>query len=172
MDMSDFDKTIVFILGWETEWGKRIRTNNPGDPGGDTMYGFSHRAHPEIDFDTFTEDQAKAKYFSDYWERYGCAEMRWPINFVHMDCCVNVGNETAGVWHGRANKILQRALGEDDDGRIGPLTTSALRVAATIPTAARMIVQRQKYYRTLSIFPQNGNGWLNRTEALLLEVVT
>ena len=169
--MNDFDKAIAFVLGWETEWGKRIRTNNPGDPGGDTMYGFSQRAHPEINFDTFTEDQAKAKYFTDYWEKYGCASMRWPINFVHLDCCVNVGNETAGVWHGRANKILQRAAHVPDDSQLGPTTMNALREAATLPLAAKMIVQRQKYYRTLTHMMADWSGWLNRTEALLLAIV-
>lgn len=168
--MNDFDKAIAFVLGWETMWGKKIRHTAAGETW-ETMYGFSQQAHPEINFDTFTEDQAKAKYFSDYWEKYGCASMRWPISFVHLDCCVNVGNETAGVWHGRANKILQRALHVPDDGVLGPQTMNALREAATLPLAARLIVERQRYYRTRPSFALNGNGWFNRTEDLLLDII-
>lgn len=168
--MNDFERAIRFVLGWETQWGQKIRHRAAGEQW-ETMYGFSQQAHPELDFDRFTEDEAKAKYFADYWEKYGCASMRWPLNFVHLDCCVNVGNETAGVWHGRANKILQRALRVPDDGLIGPRTMSVLREMASLPLAARMIVQRQKFYRTLKSFALNGNGWLNRTEALLLEIV-
>lgn len=168
--MGDFERAISFVLGWETMWGKKIRHRAAGETW-ETMYGFSQKAHPELDFDNFTESQAKAKYFTDYWEKYGCAAMRWPINFVHLDCCVNVGNETAGVWHGRANKILQRALNVSDDGVLGPRTMGALREMATLPLAAKAIVQRQKFYRTLNSFGLNGNGWLNRTEALLLEIV-
>jgi lysozyme family protein len=170
--MDDFDKAIIFVLQWETAGGTKIRHRGAGEDF-ETMYGFSQQAHPEINFDTFTKDQARAKYLNDYWERYGCDEMRWPFNFVHMDCCVNVGNETAGKWHGRANMILQRALGIKPDGDIGPITRGRMREAVALPLAARMIVQRQKYYRTLAKKWQdtNLNGVLNRAEALLLEIM-
>lgn len=174
--MNDFERAIVFVLGWETMWGKKIRHRAAGETW-ETMYGFSQQAHPEIDFDTFTEDKAKAKYLSDYWEKYGCSDIRWPLNFVHFDCCVNVGNETNGIWHGRANKILQRACSVTDDGQIGPNTMSAIREAGTMTLAIKMIVERQKYYRRdpgkrAQLISINLNGWMNRVEDLMLKALT
>lgn len=174
--MSDFEKAIPFVIGWETQWGKKIRHVAAGETW-ETMYGFSQQAHPEINFDTFTEDQAKAKFFTDYWERYGCDQMRWPINFIHFDCCVNIGNEVNGEWTGRANKILQRACGVKDDGVIGRDTMNAIREAGTIPLAVKMIIERQKYYRRdpknrAQLIATNLNGWMNRVEDLLLKALT
>jgi lysozyme family protein len=183
--MIDFERAIPFVIGWETSWGKAIRHKAPGEDW-ETMYGFSQRAHPEINFDTFNEAQAKAKFFTDYWERYGCDTMRWPANFAHMDCCVNVGNETAGRWTGRANKILQRALKVKPDGNIGIITLSALRETDAMALAVRMVAERQKYYRAIIMgdrswadiwlshdrprIGMNLDGWLNRTEDLLRHI--
>lgn len=174
--MNDFDKAIPFVLAWETMGGKKIRHRAAGETW-ETMYGFSQQAHPEIDFDTFTEAKAKAKYLSDYWNKYGCSDMRWPLNFIHFDCCVNVGNETNGEWHGRANRILQRALGVKADSELGPITMSAIREAGTMALAIKMIVERQKYYRRdpknrAQLIAINLNGWMNRVEDLMLKALT
>jgi lysozyme family protein len=179
--MNDFEKAIGFIIGWETEWGKQIIVNDPNDPGKLTAYGFASAAHPEIDFTKLTPDAAgldlaKALYMQKYWEHYGCDQMRWPINFVHMDCCVNIGNEWAGTWHGHANQILQRACSVTDDGIIGPTTTNAIRETDTITLAIKMIIERQRYYRAkIKEKPEKiryMNGWFNRVEDLMLKALT
>jgi lysozyme family protein len=179
--MNDFERAIGFVIGWETEWGKRVIVNDLDDPGKLTAYGFASAAHPEIDFTKLTPDAAgldlaKALYMQKYWEHYGCGQMRWPINFVHMDCCVNIGNEWAGEWHGRANKILQRACSVTDDGRIGPTTTNAIRETDTMALAIKMIIERQKYYRAKikenPVKIKYLDGWSNRVEDLMLKALT
>jgi len=178
--MDDFKKTMEFVIGWETLWGKRIITNDPDDAGKYTAYGFSQAAHPEIDFAKLTPDKAgldlaETLYMQKYWERFSCDQMRWPINFIHMDCCVNIGNEWAGEWHGRANKILQRAAGVLDDGELGPVTMAAIREKDTMALAIKMIIERQKYYRAK--IKENPvkikwlDGWSNRVEDLMLKAL-
>jgi len=167
-----------FVLPWETMWGKVLYTNDPADPGGETKYGISKRSYPALDIAALTEPGAIAIYFRDYWHEAGlhksfCNRFAWPLNVVHFDCCVNVGNwkttkAGAPLWHGRANMILQRALGTDDDGDIGPMTRSAVRLADPRELALDAIAQRQRYYDSLGAWadPYRG-GWRNRLRALL-----
>ena len=43
--------------------------NDPADPGGETRYGISKRAFPQVDVKTLTLQQAKALYKVFYWEK-------------------------------------------------------------------------------------------------------
>jgi lysozyme family protein len=46
--------------------------------------------------------------------------MPWPVSLVHFDACVNMGVTQAA-------RFLQRSVGAEPDGRIGPKTLEALR---------------------------------------------
>ena len=41
--------------------------NNPNDRGGETKYGISKRAYPNVDIKNLTLDKAKQIYYNDYW---------------------------------------------------------------------------------------------------------
>lgn len=63
-----FWKAMTFVS--EAEWGDREDggyTNHPDDPGGETKYGISKRAHPMLDIKNLTLDQAMNIYWKDYW---------------------------------------------------------------------------------------------------------
>ena len=41
--------------------------NDPSDPGGETKYGISKRAFPDLDIKNLTEEQAILIYYDEYW---------------------------------------------------------------------------------------------------------
>ena len=181
--MSDFDKALTFALTWEG-----VYSADHGDPGnwtgGDvgkgelrgTKIGVSARAYPMLDIKNLTKEEAATDvYLPDYWIKYKCDQMPYPVNIVHFDCCVNVGNITLrpkGVVekHNRANKMLQRAASVEDDGIIGPATLRAIQNDNPQFLALSAINERDSYYETLAkqsaYFASCLKGWKNRTEAL------
>lgn len=57
-------KAFELIIGSEGGY-----VNDPRDPGGETKYGISKRAYPEIDISLLTEDDAKSIYYQDYYNK-------------------------------------------------------------------------------------------------------
>mgnify|MGYP001607228074 CR=1 FL=1 len=159
--MNEFDQALKFALVWEG--GDKI-TDDPDDAGGLTKYGISKRAHPELDIVNLTEEQAAQIYRDEYWITGGCDSLPSPVNRVHFDACVNHGIRNA-------NKFLQRSAGVADDGRIGPITLSAVQSMDPHLLAIAMISERNRFYQ--SIVDNNASqakylrGWLNRTKALM-----
>jgi len=122
MFMARLEKAMPVIF--EHEGGY---VNDPDDPGGETKYGISKRAHPAVDIKSLTKDEATEIYDCDYW----C-----PIKGVYiedqdlateiLDYAVNVGVKTASVTLQRTVNKLTMVLGEPAylmlDGDIGPKT--------------------------------------------------
>ena len=180
---SEFLKALAFSLKWEVgDFKNGGYTNNPQDPGGETKWGISKRSYPDLDIANLTLDQAREIYFNDYWQAQGnqesyCSEMPWPLSLVHFDCTVNVGNRKTAkdgtvVLHRRANMILQRALGVDDDGYPGPVTYKAIAECEPLRIALKAITQRDFYYSTLGSWAHDFmRGWLKRTNDLRATVM-
>src|SRR3990167_8279839 len=83
---SDFDISFDWILQAEGGYGY-----DPNDPGGETKYGISKRAYPDVDIVNLTEAQAKEIYRRDYWQKAGCENHKWPLNICIFDMAVNQG---------------------------------------------------------------------------------
>lgn len=49
---SNFTKAMQFISKWEGEY-----SNDPFDPGGETKYGISKRAYPNLDIKNLTKEK-------------------------------------------------------------------------------------------------------------------
>jgi lysozyme family protein len=109
-----FDSTMAHVFKWEGGY-----VNDEDDPGGETNYGISKRAHPDVDIANLTEDEAKEIYRREYWEPACCYALPERLAAFHMDFAVNAGVR-------RANKTLQEALRVHADGAIGPVTLSAI----------------------------------------------
>lgn len=105
---------IDFVL--EQEGGYE---NDPKDPGGETNFGISKKAYPNLDIKNLTVDQAKEIYMNDYWVPCRCDEIPTQYAIALFDTAVNEGVETA-------IKILQKSFGLDQDGIIGPKTLFAV----------------------------------------------
>lgn len=196
---SDFLKAIDFVLREEVgpfaATGGYISPDKAasiGDPGGETKWGIAKNTYPHLDIAMLTRDDAIAIYFRDYWlttrtsntnHLSQCAALNWPLNFAHLDCTVNIGNRKMAqdgtpLWTGRANAILQRAVGVEDDGYIGPMTLSAADVRllddlviarrSPVDLALKAIAEREKYYRSRGAWADGfKKGWLARTARLL-----
>ena len=90
--MTDFErafkKTMVLEGGGEY-------VDNPNDPGGETRWGISKRANPDVDIKNLTEEQAKEIYRERYWKPldfteqagYGYVRVSWKL----FDIAVNQG---------------------------------------------------------------------------------
>jgi lysozyme family protein len=123
-----FESTMEFVFKWEGGY-----TNNPADPGGETNYGISKRAHPDVDIKNLTKEAAIEIYKNEYWIPAGCESMADADALVMMDTAVNMGV-------GRAKQFLGESTGWKE-----------------------FILIRIKYYISLrNKYPQFIFGWLNR----------
>lgn len=89
--------------------------NDPTDAGGETKFGISHRAFPNINIKDLTEDAALALYKQFYFETPKInllPEYLWP---VMVDYAVNSGPFIA-------IQKLQTVIGAEPDGVIGAET--------------------------------------------------
>jgi lysozyme family protein len=114
--MASFDLAIATVLDHEGGY-----TFNPADPGGETNFGISKKAYPNLDIKNLTEDQAKEIYRRDYWRYDGIQNQ--DVATKVFDMAVNMGPPTA-------HRLLQMALnalghGVTVDGVFGPQTLSA-----------------------------------------------
>jgi lysozyme family protein len=166
-----FERALDFVL--EVKGGY---TNDPVDRGGATNKGILQRVYDRYrkaeglrpaDVRHILNIEVEEIYRDVYWLEGDCDRLPWPVNLVHFDACVNTGVTQAA-------RFLQRAVGADPDGRIGPKTLEALRSLLTRETplagAERLLLRREPFYRRLvQVDPSQKRflqGWLNRVEKL------
>lgn len=94
MNIIPFDKIIQFTLRWEG--GQKI-TNDPDDPGKTTRFGISQRAHPEVDIENLTEEEAKDIYYNQYWLPIADGQDD-SLDMTAFDSCVNMGVKRVKGW--------------------------------------------------------------------------
>jgi lysozyme family protein len=90
------------------------------DTGGQTRYGISKRAHPDVDIEHLTRAQAEAIYRDRYWKPIKGEALPAPVALVLFDAAVNLGTQ-------QAIRLLQRALRVEVDGVFGAKTQAAVR---------------------------------------------
>src|SRR4051812_42260066 len=101
--MVNFDVAFDRLINHEGNY-----VNNPADPGGETKFGISKRAYPNVDIKNLTRDQAKEIYRKDFWNVVGDS-VDAAIRFQVFDFAVNAGIQTA-------IRKLQDAVNMADDG--------------------------------------------------------
>lgn len=151
----NWDEAFKRVIGFEGDY-----VNHPSDPGGETKYGISKRAYPDLNIRDLTLEDAKTLYKRDYWDKLRLDELPDNIRYPLFDCAVNSGI-------GTAVKLLQRACFVMDDGAIGPKTIQAAN--ATKDLAARYAVARLLFLADLKPFDQFGRGWTRRVAQVLLD---
>ena len=148
-----FDRAFDHVIGHEGGY-----VNDPRDPGGETKFGISAKAYPDLNIKTLTVEDAKRIYFSDYWHKAGCYMLPAGLAYAVFDAAVN-----AGV--GRATRWMQEAVGTVPDGRIGPATRAAISASMRNPLAVLETLNaiRLKHYMSLSNMTDRfGLGWSRR----------
>lgn len=99
MDLEQ-EKILDFILRMEGGY-----VNHPSDPGGETKYGISKRAYPELDIKSLTPERAKEIYKHDYYALAVNEHMTFAQAAFMMDTAVNMGI-------GAARRFWQEGGGE------------------------------------------------------------
>lgn len=116
-----FDHALAFTLAWEGGY-----SNHPRDPGGSTNLGVTQRTldifrrrHVDwnlpADVRNLTRPQAARIYRAGYWDPVRAGELPEGVALFVFDVAVNHGP-------GRAIRWLQKAVGADVDGVVGPKT--------------------------------------------------
>lgn len=163
--MATFEQAVEGVL--EHEGGYVC---HPHDPGGETNFGISKRQYPDLDIKSLTRAQAVEIYRRDYWQDTFDKIPLQKIANKLFDGVVNCGPVTAV-------KILQRALGDigfgvDLDGRFGPQTLQAVKLAClsrTKPLLDAWRARLARHYVDLALQDQTQlvflDGWLRRAVA-------
>ena len=155
--MSRFDEAFEHVVGVEGGY-----VNDPNDPGGETKYGISKRAYPNINIVGLTLDNAKQIYLDDYWTQVRGDELPWPLAYFVFDAAVNQGVQ-------QAKKLLQKALGTVQDGIIGQNTLRALQKADQSELCAMFMADRALRYTGTRNFDAYGRGWFKRLFKIAME---
>ena len=148
-----FDAAFRIIVGVEGGY-----VNDPNDPGGETKFGISKRAYPNVDIPNLTLEQAEAIYWSDYWLKAQCDKLPPALALVVFDSAVNAGVGTVPALL----KAIQESLGVAQDGVIGPQTQAALAkadIGQALAYAHGARIQRQA---SLGNWPTYAKGWSRR----------
>lgn len=171
--MTRFDYCLIFVLSREGGY-----VDHKSDRGGRTNKGITQRVYSKYRKEAgltdrhvkdITNDEITAIYRLKYWNQAKCGLLPDPLDLYVFDSAVNHGPA-------RAVKLLQRALGVDDDGLLGPKTIDALHeeiAAGQLSELCRnFLVIRQEFYDaivendpTQQVF---ADGWANRLEHLRL----
>lgn len=158
--MDIFKTALELILKHEGGY-----VNHPDDPGGETKYGISKRAYPDVDIKGLTVEEAGEIYYKDYWCKVGCDELPEPVALMVFDAAVNMGVL-------RAAKQLQRAASATPDGVVGRMTIRAVTKAYRASEEGflqELYNRRQAFYERLKTFNTFGRGWTRRNQETLKE---
>ncbi len=157
--MAEFDLAIDKTLRHE---GGDTFTNDTLDRGGATKYGISQKAYPDLDIRNLSEDQAKAIYRQDYWDKVRGDDIQSQIMAETIfDVSVNMG--IAG-----GSKLAQKTLEiEPADGIIGPQSLAVINATDENLFIARFALAKIQRYTEICRADSSQKkyllGWLNRT---------
>ena len=155
----NFDQAFTELLGHEGKY-----SNNPADPGGETMWGVTKAVARENGYNgpmkDMPTDVAKAIYRKQYWDACRCADLPPLLRYVIFDGAVN-----SGV--GQSIKWLQRALKVNDDGVIGSKTVAAANAAPEEALYRKLLGQRLTFMTDLKNWDAFSRGWARRIAKLL-----
>jgi lysozyme family protein len=134
--------------------------NDPSDAGGETKFGISKRAHPDINIKALTKDQARDILVQDYIIDPGFGDLT-PGSL--RDQLIDFGYHSGPS---AAIRTLQAVLGVPVDGVLGPSTRAALQRWDPIRLNNALVKARVvKLAALVQAKPQNLKfikGWLIR----------
>lgn len=158
-----------FTWNWILIAEGRRETCIAGDKGGDTKFGLSKAANPELDIHNLTADQARQTYARKYWAPAACDALPEPVATAHFDAAVNHGVHEAAIQ-------LQQALGVVLDGVIGPKTLAAVNVVHPVDLLVTLQGYRALYYHYIVFRDRSQEkflrGWFNRGYRLFVYLLT
>jgi len=157
---ANFEECMARLL--EHEGGY---VNHPNDPGGETNLGVTRAVYEQYagrqvmdgEMEGLTHDDVYPIYKENYWDRVRGDDLPSGVDWAVFDWGVNSGTS-------RAAKALQRIIGVEQDGGIGPMTLQAVASIEPVDIVDQMHYMREGFYRSLSTFDTFGRGWLRRND--------
>ena len=173
-----FELAHGFVERWEGGYD-----DDPADSGGVTNHGVSLAFLTDLfeqgeapflnslgitganreNIKKLTKEHAKALFKLAFWEKPKTYLLEDAVAIAFYDTAVNCGAY-------RAAKLLQAAVGAEQDGIVGPKTRSLVKMYGSYSVAMNMIAKRDNFYRNLAEKrPKDKKflkGWLNRTADL------
>src|SRR6267154_1819764 len=128
--MSNFDRAFTYVVGEEGGY-----VNNPADPGGETKFGISKKAYPDVDIAGLTIESAKMIYLKDYWTPLDLDNRPYGPALCLFDCAVNQGVSLAKALFSRVSTSSQ-------------------------PFVVAFQAERALQYAKLDTFQTFGRGWM------------
>ena len=157
----NFDESFTRLLGSEGAY-----SNNPKDPGGETMWGVTVAVARANGYTGAMRDLpqslARDLYRARYWNAIRADELPESVRFDAFDAAVNSGVRTAIMW-------LQASAGVAVDGALGPKTLAAVNAAGPL-AAARFNGARLDAMTNMSGWPTFSRGWARRVAANLMQM--
>jgi lysozyme family protein len=144
-------------------------SNDNTDHGGETNLGVTRAAWGQYkgrpihdgEMSALTRDMVEPFYKWSYWDKCRCDDLPTGVDYAVFDFAVNAGP-------GRAIRYLQRAVGVEDDGVVGPATMAAVKAADPREVLAGFSNAKENFYRNIvERHPSQGKfirGWLARVE--------
>jgi len=154
----NFDQALALVLKSEGGW-----VHHASDPGGETNKGVTKRVWEAWigrpckpgEMKTLTNEQVAPLYRKNYWDAIFGDDLPAGVDYAVFDFAVNAGPQ-------QAKKTIQRALGVNADGSIGPITLAAIKDADGSKLLRAFSAEKEKFYRGLPTFGTFGKGWMNR----------
>ena len=170
-----FERALAAVLLHEGGY-----VNHPEDRGGPTARGVTQRVYdawrrshalPVRSVAEIGNTEIAAIYLTQYWHPAWCDKLPNALSIVHFDAAVNHGVR-------RAIKLLQRAVGANDDGVMGMETMKSLETALEMTNEDAVIdayldIRSDFYEEIVERDPTQVKflaGWKNRIRALRREV--
>lgn len=145
-----FEECIEIVLRLEGGY-----VNDPRDIGGETRWGVSKRAFPNVNIKDLTKEDAIEIYRIYYWNKVRAGDMPPAVRLAVFDCAVNQGVI-------RAVAFVQKSLGVRNDGIIGPQTLAAFTDVPPEVFLANFLTRRFEAYAGNPQWPIYGRGWMKR----------
>lgn len=150
--MSSFDDAFTALIGNEGGF-----VDNKADPGGATRWGVTERVARANgytgDMRALPIDTARMIAKRVYWDPLHLDEFDPRIAFQMLEANYNGGFTV---------KWAQMGAGVSPDGKLGPITIAAIKVADPQKFCLIFIGQRLAYLASLKTWPNFGRGWSNR----------
>lgn len=155
----NFDTAFALLLGHEGDF-----SDHPDDPGGKTRFGITEAVARQAGYTgsmrELPVDLAKRIYLERYWKPVRADDLPPGIRYVMFDGAVNSGPAQATLW-------LQRALGVQADGIIGPKTLAAAYAHPHETLRLSILAQRLRFMTGLTNWPAFSRGWARRIADLM-----
>jgi lysozyme family protein len=140
--------------------------NDPQDAGGETKYGVSKRAHPDLDIKNLTKHEAEQILINDYIVLPGFNDL--PNNSLR-DQLIDFGYHSGPP---RAIRTLQALLGVRIDGTLGPRTAAAILARDANHLNNQLAVKRAEFLVDIIVEKPSqlkyARGWVKRALSFIV----